>query len=271
MTKQIDLLFHLFKKLTTFNKTLKYNTMKKLVFILVLVPIFLISSMNFFGGEEDVYHNSSNRSFTCSSCHATIIDGIIVNGKLETDGGSVLVEIDVPENTSGNLMVNIGGSAAEKINSSLVYNTIRIDQYGALLSFDLERGDGKKENKLSIKHEISAIEKAAGFIEIEGVLSNLDNKTTEDYSFYKKIPLEEVKTLKAVSVYPSVTSNTISIDNLALASVIKIFDIQGKMVFKGVSEDEKTTIDLSNFPNGNYFALLGSGENLIQSKFVVSK
>lgn len=245
--------------------------MKRLVFILVLIPIFLISSMNFFGGTDDVYHNTSNRSFTCSSCHATIIDGIIVNGKLQADGGSMLIDIEVPENTSGNLVINIGSDADEKINPNLVYNTIRIDKYGALLSFDMQKGDGKKENKLSIKHNITAKEKADGFVELQGVLSNLDSKITEDYSFYKKISLEEVETFKVVNLYPSVASNNIFIDNLALTSAIKIFDIKGKMVFNTIAEEEKTNIDLSSFPNGNYFAVLGSGENVVQSKFVVSK
>ena len=248
--------------------------MKKLVLYIVLLPIFLISTMNFFGGESDTNHHHEARAFTCSACHATIIDGIIIGGKLDPDGIMSQVDLTIPDTDMTSVVVNIGSEGDDADNNSTNLNTpefVLADQYGELLSFVSTRGKGKKENTISIQHRITDQERANGFIEVQGVLSNLDGETTQDYSFYKKIALSTIIEQKELKLYPSIASTIVSIENTSASKSLKVFDVQGKMVLNTTTQENKTEIDLTKLQNGNYFAIIGQGSDVFQSRFIVSK
>lgn len=246
--------------------------MKKLILSTIALPIFIILFMNFIGDETDQNHNYDARSFTCTSCHASIIDGIIISGKLDPDGIMSQVDITLPNTDLNSVVINIGSEENENVNINTgAPEFVLADKFGVLLSFDANNGKGKKENNISIQHKITAFEKENGFIELQGVLSNLDGALTSDFAFYKKIAIADMSETKALKLFPSIASNFVSIENTSAAESLQIFDIQGKIILNTFTEEGKTNIDLSTFQNGNYFAIVGNGKDKFQSRFIVSK
>lgn len=255
--------------------------MKKLVFTLLLLPLFLISTMNFYGGSQDPFHSTTEKGFTCSACHATIIDGIIISGKdddeetEQTGESNINIMLTIPEfvlpDKIASMVVGVKPVRDKLDFEAQKPSLVSFDETLAFLQFEIAEKAYKKENTMTIKHRVTTAEKENGYIEIQGVLSNLDGKTTGDYSFYKKIELSSTSHQKELKLFPSIASSFVSIENTSARKTLKVFDLQGRMVLDTYTEKGKTQIDLSSYENGNYFAVVGQGKNSFQSRFIVSK
>ena len=67
---------------------------------------------------------------------------------------------------------------------------------------------------------------------------------------------ELVNNLKPISFYPNPTKSLIHINfggNDLKDASIQIIDVLGKVIYKKTITTQKHTVDLSNYPNGNYF------------------
>jgi hypothetical protein len=73
-----------------------------------------------------------------------------------------------------------------------------------------------------------------------------------------------------VSIYPNPSSAKfiLELNNPEKYSVLRIYDITGKVIFNDAIKEEKTEVDLSSFANGIYLLQVSSGEKLISKKLV---
>ena len=218
--------------------------------------------MNFYrGGGEGDEHHSFQKNFTCSSCHTSIIDGIII-GKND-DSLFIDIELIIPSNVEYEaVQINIDGKTPT-IAGIMPYLE---NEIGTVYNLDLSSTKGnKKENKINIKYPISENKEVI----IQGVLTNIDGTTKGDYSFYKKISLEENSlSFDNVSIYPTIANSKITIKDAKLNSLFSIFDISGKVVYQNTILDNSNTIDVSNFNTGYYFISIENNEII---KFIVRK
>lgn len=242
--------------------------MKKITLLLILIPILVITSLNFTNDNySDKYHNYE-RNFTCSSCHSEQI-GILI-GK---DEDSLYINIDVviPNTVVYNFVqLNIKGEAPTTL---VGYNPVFENEIETL--YNLEIGNSKqnkKEQTIKLKYLKSALTENKE-IEIQGVVTNADGTSNGEYSFYKKINLEESKIdekVKEISIYPTIASSQITITN-SEEKTISIINLNGKVVFKNTILNEKEIIDVSNYKNGYYFILIASKGQSKTFKIVVNK
>lgn len=241
--------------------------MKNLVLLLLVAPIFLMTALNFHAGNEDTHHYENNR-FTCTACHATIIDGIIVGGKDETDNVLEL-ELFIPNEYAGQNIVFSGNNnpRIRDLSSVSEYTSNSINEY---LIVNVEENQlGKKENTITIQLEISAADRAAGYIEMQGVLSNLDGTNANDFAFSKKISIEnkQEQLKEPAKLFPTVAQNFIQLENLSTNTSVAIFNAIGKQVYNKTSTSNTEKINVSGFEKGNYFVLINKNEQL---KFIVN-
>jgi uncharacterized delta-60 repeat protein len=73
------------------------------------------------------------------------------------------------------------------------------------------------------------------------------------------------------NVYPNPAVSTITVDHLKLGSVFKIYNASGIEMFSGLSTNEKSTVELSNYANGIYFMIAEKNGIRTSTKFVVNK
>ena len=79
-------------------------------------------------------------------------------------------------------------------------------------------------------------------------------------------PLEE-----QLLLYPNPATSTITVNNLPIGTVLKIFNITGKEMYNGIVSAEKSTIQLDDYSNGIYFMSADINGNKSTTKFVVNK
>ncbi len=70
----------------------------------------------------------------------------------------------------------------------------------------------------------------------------------------------------AISVYPNPTTDKVTIENLSGNALIRIVDMQGRLVYEQQSVGASTTIDLKNFTKGLYLMVIESNGNRIHKK-----
>lgn len=68
----------------------------------------------------------------------------------------------------------------------------------------------------------------------------------------------------AISIYPNPSSDFIKISNASNAKLIRIFDMNGRLI----KETTSTEIDIQNFEKGQYILNIHSGNEIISRKFI---
>lgn len=246
--------------------------MKKITLLLVFVPIFLMTALNFTGGNTQEEHPPYLKGFTCSSCHATIIDGMIINGKTSEDLSKVEVLIELPDFVPFTaIQVDVKGAENPKNANFPVYTE---NDYGAIYNTSIDKDlSGKKSNVLTFEIPLEAFNEKEE-IEIQGLLTNGDGTSIGDYSFAKKLILEEptiAEEVEALSVFPTVAKTQLTIKNALENALISILNVSGQLVYQNTMSSSKEVVDVSNFENGYYFVQTGTEENYATTKFIVSK
>jgi uncharacterized delta-60 repeat protein len=74
-----------------------------------------------------------------------------------------------------------------------------------------------------------------------------------------------------IYLYPNPAQSLIHINNLTPGSFINIFDGQGKKVYALGVSNEQETIELSDFPTGVYFMIVGQDGKQHSSKFIINR
>lgn len=246
--------------------------MKKIILLLVALPIFLITSLNMYSGFDEIVHEPYLKSLTCSSCHATIVNGIIIGGKGIVEDDYINVSIEFNDNIDYEaVLLNIKGIKNPKLQNALAINE---NIENALFSLDLKndlKSPNKKANVVYLKYLLSEIEDGKE-ITIEGVFTNADGTDIGERSFSKKFILNEENNMieknKEIILFPSIANNLITIKNLNESASISIFDYSGKTMFFKNNIRSKEIIDVSSFPNGFYFANVSNEKTI---KFIVKK
>ncbi len=80
--------------------------------------------------------------------------------------------------------------------------------------------------------------------------------------------IDENNLFYRINIYPNPASNFIDVETNLKEYSISVFDAMGKLIFKENMTQNKTRIDVSDFPTGIYFIQLQNGENLIGQKFI---
>ncbi len=93
-----------------------------------------------------------------------------------------------------------------------------------------------------------------------------------NYSFSKMITLSN-KLEHSLSVYPNPSSNIITLTNSEISllnSIVKVYDIQGKIILEKIILEENLDyqLNISSFNNGLYFIKVNSGENSFKGSFI---
>ena len=228
--------------------------MKKITTLLVFVPIFLITALNFTGGNTVDEHPPYMKAFTCSSCHATIIDNIIINGKNIKNNSALEVTLILPNDVTFNaIQVDVIGIDNPKESNFPVYQE---DDYGTIYNTSIDKDlNGKKANEIVFEIPMSEFVEGED-IQIQGLLTNADGSSKGDYSFSEKIVLEQkssIEEAQPLSIFPSVANTHFTIKNAELNSMVTIVDLSGRKVFQNTISSTEELIDVSNFQNGYYF------------------
>jgi len=92
--------------------------------------------------------------------------------------------------------------------------------------------------------------------------TGMQEDDNEEYHF------SEQKTTSAFSIYPSPTSNTITIYSDSNFHTIEIVDILGKVVHYQTNNKNNITLDVSNYSTGVYFVRIMNEEEFKIQKFV---
>ena len=72
----------------------------------------------------------------------------------------------------------------------------------------------------------------------------------------------------SIVVYPNPTTSSISISNMNLNSIVKIYSMTGQQVFMGKSDSNVMTVDMSRFTNGMYMLQVVSNGKALKSKII---
>ncbi len=81
--------------------------------------------------------------------------------------------------------------------------------------------------------------------------------------------IEEIKSTENVSVFPNPTKNIISIKNIDRETAYKIFNINGKIIIRGIIS-ESNEINIKEFSKGIYFIEL-ENENMLTVRKIIKK
>jgi len=81
--------------------------------------------------------------------------------------------------------------------------------------------------------------------------------------------IEEIKSTENVSVFPNPTKNTISIKHIDRETAYKIFNINGKIIIRGIIS-ESNEINIKEFSKGIYFIEL-ENENMLTVRKIIKK
>jgi hypothetical protein len=246
--------------------------MKKITLLLVFLPVFLMTALNFTEGSTVDEHPPYMKAFTCSSCHATIINNIIISGKVVKGSDAVEVTLVLPNDLIFNaVQVDIIGKNNPKKANFPVYEA---DDYGTIYNTSVDKDlDGKKANEIIFEIPMSEFVEGED-LEIQGLLTNADGSSKGDYSFYEKVILEKksaIEEIKKFSIYPTVANSQITIKDVEENALVSILNVSGQLVYQNVIANQEEIIDVSDFENGYYFMQTGTEENYATTKFIVSK
>jgi hypothetical protein len=103
-------------------------------------------------------------------------------------------------------------------------------------------------------------------ITIQGVLSNSDGTPNGDYSFSKEVGLEPVQ--KSLDAY--FANNSFFVAERA-NELLRVVDLQGKVVYSGYIAENQARIDLAELGSGIYQAVVGDGSKGFQSMAIQVK
>jgi len=244
--------------------------MKRILTLLIILPILIFVLQSFSSKGNDYDFHVNQRDLICSSCHSVLIDDIIVgktydslflNIEVTIPNSNIYsaVELDIIDNEKP-LIINEGFTPLFQNEFNTIYN----------LPLNNDR-KGKKENTILIKYPLESISDNKE-LKIQGVITNGDGTIDGDYSFFKTISLEDNinKAVQKINVFPTVARNEINIDN-AENSVISIYALNGKLVYKNNIINNKDIVDVSNFENGFYFMRIQNENSLKEVKILIKK
>lgn len=99
-----------------------------------------------------------------------------------------------------------------------------------------------------------------------------------DLVYYRKDTVEcgtpdlftgfNISEIKSINIFPNPTSDLIQINNLYNISSIKIFDINGYIIYKINSNSSSESINFSHFDKGVYIIEIQSGNKLLRDKII---
>jgi len=72
-------------------------------------------------------------------------------------------------------------------------------------------------------------------------------------------------------IFPNPANDFVTVSNLPKGSALSILDITGKVIYNSIFNDEKTTINTSDFVNGVYILQVSNKESIATTKLVVNK
>jgi len=267
--------------------------MRKLMFFIVGLGVVFLFSFSKSTNHDCSTYTSNSRHITCGSCHGGSIntDIVIIGGKEDeeigeeentntgngfTDPRIIQLIVKVPGFiTSTAVQINAYDSKANKFTLNGV-KPLFTDVQGAQLALTpIRQFNGKKENELTLFWEAPEVFDEPQTIEIQGVFANMDGTENGDYTFYKEVTIyptsKVIKIEREVSIFPTISSSTITVNGLIDNDEISIFDMSGKLVLQKNKATNNSTLDVSSLPNGGYFATI-SNENFKQnSRFIVQK
>jgi hypothetical protein len=64
--------------------------------------------------------------------------------------------------------------------------------------------------------------------------------------------IETITNINDVIIYPNPTNNLVNLNSFETISRIQVIDLTGKVIINSIPNNNKTTIDLTEFPNGIY-------------------
>ncbi len=114
-----------------------------------------------------------------------------------------------------------------------------------------------------------AIELPDGKLLVSGIRENADGFIMARYFKENQLDIEENTFLNSVSIFPNPVDNSLSISSEVKIDSLKIYQIDGKLIFEeNFNFTKELNIDVANYNKGIYLARI-TGENSIQTfKFI---
>ncbi len=114
------------------------------------------------------------------------------------------------------------------------------------------------------------------YIQVQGVISNLDGTNEGDYAFEKTVlvsPSIFAPTIQELTLYPTLANTTITVEGFEQeTTLIRIINILGTTVYEAsVAQFATLKVDVTQFENGNYFMVVNPGKDQETKRFVVQK
>lgn len=244
--------------------------MKKITLITLIFSSIFLFSYRDYGSCNGV---TELKALTCGSCHGGSIseDIFIMEGKNDDDSRSTFVyelAIPVKEAQALQLGTRLVGTTnqnpkieGEFSSSKLVSKGRTIFNLVSLFQKNANIKNGNLNTSLSITFDEPITEQQT--IAIQGVLSNEDGTVDGDRSFYQEVvinPVEKTNISEAVSVKEVgayYTQQKLMLKDVK-QDVLRIVDLQGRVVKTETLDKSKSSVDLSSLNQGLYRAVFGS-------------
>lgn len=241
-----------------------------------MILVVILSSVVFYAYRDyDMCAGTEgHKALACSACHGGSFanDVIILDGKTDpedeatyevgiripdSDLASLQLAVNISQESSGRVEVDMLSAIKEARNNSL-FSLISLNQKSA-------RDDQGFYTTVHVKFEEALT--SPQYITIQGVLSNNDGTPFGDQSFSKEVKLEPVQKQHLDAYF---ANNSFFVQERA-NELLRVVDLQGRVVYSDFISDSKASIDLSSLEQGIYQAVVGDGSKGFQSMAIQVK
>lgn len=238
--------------------------MKKFVLSAVL-----ISALFFFAFRDyDICSGTEGyKSLACSACHGGSFasDVFILDGKTDPNNEAVYsFDIRIPDSdlASLQLAVNTSQQSGVRVEVDMVsaIREARDNALFSLISLSQKSANGTDGFFTTVHLYFDEAPQVRQSVALQGVLSNNDGTPYGDQAFSKELIVEP----KAKKLDAYVAEQTLYVNEQS-AELLRIVDMQGRIVYEQNLSDRKSTIDLSHLNQGVYQAIIGNGSQGFQS------
>lgn len=244
--------------------------MKKLTLFAVILSSMVIYAYS----DYDMCAGTiGHKALACSACHGGSFanDIIILDGKADPESDTRFdIAVRVPESILASLQLAVQlpeerGIRLDSDKQSVVKETSNSTLF-SLVSLNQKSLNDAESFYTTLHLEFDEPLTEVAYITIHGVLSNGDGTSQGDYTFSKEVVLEPAQ--KNLDAYFS--NNSFYVGQRA-NELLRVVDLQGRVVYKQYIADSEARIDLSELESGIYQAVVGDGSKGFQSMAIQVK
>jgi C1A family cysteine protease len=176
------------------------------------------------------------------------------------DYGPVWVAVDAGSNFSNYKSGVLSKSDGSQVNHAVVLVGWDDASSSWVLRNSWGTGWGENNGYMRIKYGISAVGYKATYIDYKGKILHTTTSINDNVSN------------SAIKLFPNPSNGTFNIEGLEKPNTIEIYDVVGKMIYKTISDNSTTTVNLSSTAKGMYFYKITnlSTNTIIQGKLTLN-